>query len=282
MIEIVAFSIALIGTIVASYYDLKTTEIPDILPVLMIIAGIVVNGLTSILMRNPENFILSLINGAIFALIGFSMYFSGQWGGGDAFLLTSIGVLIPKNIFHENGFPFVFTYLTNLFFIGGIYMLVYSFLLSIKSRKVWKIFKKRVLNLSLLLSFLFLSFLLLSSFLSFLMIGSVNYKLITFLSLAAFGLIILWIFSKTVEETIFVKRIPVSKLKVGDVLLESKRWDGITEKEIRRIKESGKKYVYIKTGVCFAPAFPIALIYTFLFGNSVTNFIKLLYLIWGK
>jgi hypothetical protein len=230
-------------------------------------------------MRNPENLILSLINGAIFALIGFSMYFSGQWGGGDAFLLTSIGVLIPKNIFHENGFPFVFTYLSNLFFIGAIYMLLYSFLLSIKNRKVWKNFKKRVANLSLFFPFLFLSFLLLSSFLSFLMIGSVNYKLITFLSLVAFGLIILWIFSKAVEETIFVKRIPVSKLKVGDVLLESKRWDGITEEEIRRIKESGKKYVYIKTGVCFAPAFSLALIYTFLFGNSVINFIKLLYLI---
>ncbi|MCS7106355.1 MAG: hypothetical protein NZ942_03500, partial [Candidatus Aenigmarchaeota archaeon] len=58
-----------------------------------------------------------------------------------------------------------------------------------------------------------------------------------------------------------------SKLKVGDVLAESKLWEGITQKDLIKIKKSGKKYVVIKEGVRFAPAFPLALLFTLYFGD---------------
>ena len=219
MIEFLAIFIALAGTLIASYYDLKTTEIPDYLPIVMIAAGILLNLVNFLTTKNSEYLFLSIMNGIVFSAIGFSMYFAGQWGAGDAFLLAAVGFLIPKNFF-----------------------------------------------------------LIASSIISYLIFNSINLKLVIISTVSSIILIILWIFSKSVEKS-FIKRIPVSKLKVGDVLVESKRWDGITEKKLREIKRSGKKYVYIKTGVCFAPAFPIALIYTFLFGNSVINFIKLLYLI---
>jgi prepilin signal peptidase PulO-like enzyme (type II secretory pathway) len=81
------------------------------------------------------------------------------------------------------------------------------------------------------------------------------------------SLILLWKFVKVVEDVGFKKRISVSKLKVGDVLLESKRWDGITEAELRKIKKSGKKFVTIKTGVRFGPVFSLALLFTFFYGD---------------
>jgi prepilin signal peptidase PulO-like enzyme (type II secretory pathway) len=90
------------------------------------------------------------------------------------------------------------------------------------------------------------------------------------LSIFSLALFFLWIFVKTVEDVAFKKRILVSKLKVGDVLFESKVWEGISEKELKKIKASGKKFVWIKEGVRFAPVFPLALILTLLYGNALT------------
>ena len=56
----------------------------------------------------------------------------------------------------------------------------------------------------------------------------------------------MWKFVKAVENVGFKKKIPVSKLKVGDVPDYYKIWEGITEKEIRKIKKSGKKHIWIE------------------------------------
>jgi Flp pilus assembly protein protease CpaA len=278
MIEFLAIFIALAGTLIASYYDLKTTEIPDYLPIVMIAAGILLNLVNFLITKNSEYLFLSIMNGIVFSAIGFSMYFAGQWGAGDAFLLAAVGFLIPKNFFLNEDFPFLFTYLVNLFFLGSIYMIIYSIAYAIREKTALKYFKEQMSKFYWAIFVFFIFFLIASSIISYLIFNSINLKLVIISTISSIILIILWVFSKSVEKS-FIKRIPVSKLKVGDVLVESKRWDGITEKKLREIKRSGKKYVYIKTGVCFAPAFPIALIYTFLFGNSVINFIKLLYLI---
>jgi len=278
MIEFIAIFIALAGTLIASYYDLKTTEIPDLLPIIMMVSGVSINLLSFMINGNAESLFLAIINGIIFSAVGFSMYLGGQWGAGDAFLLTAIGFLIPKNFFTNSEFPFFFTYLVNLFFLGSLYMIIYSIVYSLREKKAIRYFKGQIMRFSRAILLLFVLFLIASSILSYLILNSVNIKLVIISSVSSIALIVFWIFSKSVEKS-FIKRIPVSELKVGDVLLESKRWDGISEEELRKIKRSGKKYVYIRTGVCFAPAFPIALVYTFLFGNSVVNFIKLLYLI---
>jgi len=278
MFEFYAFLIALAGTLIASYYDLKTTEIPDLLPILMIVAGITLNFLDFLLTKNPENLFLSLINGIAFSAIGFSMYFVGQWGAGDAFLLTAIGFLIPKNFLIQNDFPFLFTYLTNLFFLGSLYMIVYSIFYAIKNKKAIKTFKGQLRKFSLIILILSFLFILLSSLLSSILFGKIVPKLILVSCSITLLLIILWIFSKSMEKS-FIKKISVSKLKAGDVLLESRRWDGITEREIEEMKKSGRKYVYIKSGICFAPAFPLALVFTIFYGNSIFLFLSLLSLI---
>ena len=74
------------------------------------------------------------------------------------------------------------------------------------------------------------------------------------------------------EEIGFKKRIPISELKVGDVPVDYKVWEGITEKELKKIKRSGRKYIWIKEGVRFAPAFPLALLFTLFFGDAIIWF----------
>jgi Flp pilus assembly protein protease CpaA len=278
MFELLAIFIALAGTIIASYYDLKTTEIPDLLPIVMIIAGIVINALDFIFTKNFENLFLSLLNGILFAAIGFSMYFGGQWGGGDAFLLAAVGFLIPKNFFIRNDLPFFFSYLTNLFFLGSIYMIIYSIFYALKNKKTIRNFKGQVKRFSWFFLFLFISFLAISFLFSYVFFNRIDIVLSLLTPTLTCFLMLIWLFSKSVEKS-FIKKIPVSQLKVGDVLMESRRWDGITEKEIEKIRKSGKKYVYIKSGICFAPAFPIALIFTILYGNSIAILLNLLSLI---
>jgi len=98
-----------------------------------------------------------------------------------------------------------------------------------------------------------------------------------FILLISLILFLVWKFVKAVEEIAFKKRIPVSKLRVGDVLLESKVWEGITGRELRAIRKSGKKFIWIKSGVCFAPAFPLALLFTVYFGDGILFFLKFLF-----
>lgn len=57
-----------------------------------------------------------------------------------------------------------------------------------------------------------------------------------------------------------IKRIPINRLKEGDVLLDFKVWRGITKKEIEELKRKKIKYVYIKEGVRYAPTFLFTLI----------------------
>jgi Flp pilus assembly protein protease CpaA len=278
MFELLAISIAFLGLIIASYYDLKTTEIPDLLPILMIAAGITLNFLNFILTKTFDNLYFSLINGIIFSIVGFSMYFGGLWGAGDAFLLSAVGFLVPKNFLIKDDLPFFLNYLTNLFLLGSIYMIFYSFFYVLKNRKAILILKGQMRKFYKYFVILTFSFLAASILLSYLFFQIINIKLSLIITVTSCLLVLVWLFSKSVERS-FIKRIHVSELKVGDVLLESRRWDGLTKEEIIKIRKSGRKYVYVKSGVCFAPAFPIALVFTIFYGNSIVILFNLLSLI---
>jgi hypothetical protein len=95
--------------------------------------------------------------------------------------------------------------------------------------------------------------------------------------LLTMALFIIWRFAKTVEDFGFKKRIPVSELKVGDVLLESKVWEGLTNEGLNKIKKSGKKFVVIKEGVRFAMAFPLALVFTLFYGDGLLFLFRFLF-----
>ncbi|MFH8132191.1 MAG: hypothetical protein QW321_01125, partial [Candidatus Aenigmatarchaeota archaeon] len=227
-------------------------------------------------------FVYSLACGTIIFVFGFALYYSGQWGGGDAKILSAIGFLIPniiKTSWFDRILPFPFSgmvsYTLNVFFVGTAYMLVYSFVLALVNRKILSFFSREVkasANLIAIFSLaLFFIFVALNFYLCHIFEVSINFQFLMVNSLLplvlTLGIFLIWKFTRSVEEVGFKKRIPVSRLKVGDVLAESKLWEGITQKELIKIKKSGKKYVTIKEGVRFAPAFPLALVFTLYFGD---------------
>jgi len=279
MLEIAFLIISFVGSFVAGAIDLKTTEIPDEIPYLMIGFGILGHIIESVFILDFYPLISSCIVGLIFLGFGFLMYYIGQWGGGDAKLLAGIGFLLPVKpsfVGIELFFPFPVSFFFNVFFVGGIYMLGYIFILSIINRSIWKEFFKNIKTESKSIIFL-------NGFLVFFIVISILFlpnffglfsfvDMISFWSFIICGnifLFLLWKFIRATENIGFKKKISVKKIREGDVLEESKLWEGLTKKQAEKIKRSRKRYVWIKEGVRFAPAFFLALLFTILVGDGI-------------
>jgi len=265
MYEFYLFLLALLGSAIAAYYDLKTTEVPDVIPISLSIVFLAAYALIGFTTGSFEQFTASLVWGLLFTAVGFAMYFLGQWGGGDAELLACMGFLTGG--FSSKILPFPLVYLMNLFFVGAIYMLVYAVFLSLKNKKIWRRFLQLTRKGEKTLVFILLVIAFLSFFLSHAFSPvDLTLETVAFSLLLTTVLYITWAFAKSVEEVGFKKRIAVEELKVGDVLLSSKRWVGIDEKRLKEIKRSGRKWIWIKEGVRFAPAFFLALLTSYFFG----------------
>jgi Flp pilus assembly protein protease CpaA len=284
MFEEISLTTAVVGTFLASLWDLKTTEVPDPIPYAMIGIGLSIALIQSFTYWSFSSILDSLIAGSALLAFGALMYFFGQWGGADALILAGVGFLLPKFTKIKLLFPFPFSYLLNVFIIGAVYMIVYALIFTMLNRKIALSFFKEVKASKSILS--------IGSFGLFVLFIGINYLVLSFLHLPiqhsfvfknslllliiTLGIYFLLKFVKVVEEVGFKKRIPVSKLKVGDVLAEEKFWKGINEKEIEKIKKSGKKFVWIKEGVRFAPTFFLALIFTLYYGDGISLIYKIL------
>lgn len=292
MFQFILFAVALLGSSIAAAWDLRTTEIPDEIPYAMTAIALVFYGVQSFLAGSYWPIINSIMAGSALFGFGFVMYYFGQWGGGDVKLLAGIGFLLPtaSTVPVTSGtvlglmFPFPVSYLFNVFFVGAIYMLIYAAYLALRNRKIISEFKRDVkASASMLLVFvgalLILSFgmnlLLYDYFKIQPQISPIFFNSLS-ITIGTLGIFLIWRFVRVVENVGLKKRIPVSKLRVGDVLLSSKLWEGITKKELKRIKRSGKRYVRIKEGVRFGPAFPIALLFTIYFGDTILFLIRFL------
>lgn len=282
-LQTISLATAFIGTTVAAVWDLKTTEVPDQIPYAMIAIAILIFSFQSIAEWSYKPILNSFIVGLSFVAFGTIMYYTGQWGGADSFLLAAIGFLLPTASI-QTLFPFPITFVVNLFFIGAIYMLLYGIVFAVLNRKVIFQFKKDLKSSRRILIFgsigLFILFSIVNYFITKSFIYPQNIYLMFLGSLIPLGLsvflFLVWKFAKAIEEHGFKKKIPVSKLRVGDMLLKEKKLIGITERQLKRIKKSGVRYVEIKEGVRFAPAFVFALAFTFLYGDAVLLFINLI------
>jgi len=278
-LQLLPFAVALVGSSLAAAWDLRTTEIPDEIPYVMIAVALFFYGVQSIFTSSYWSIVYSAAAGLALFGFGFVMYYFGQWGGGDAKLLAAIGFLLPVATgFGTNlMFPFPASYLFNVFFVGAAYMLTYAFVLAARNRKIISEFRRDVKASSSVFltasSTLFIALIAVNWFLynyfriqpeiSSIIINSIM------LTTATVGLFLIWKFARAVENIGFKKRISVKKLRVGDVLLSSKVWEGLTEKELKKIRRSKKRYAWIKEGVRFGPTFPLALLFTFYFGDAI-------------
>ncbi|MFA4819401.1 MAG: A24 family peptidase [Candidatus Aenigmatarchaeota archaeon] len=256
MLEILLIAVA--GSILAGLWDLKTTEVPDKLPVGMVIVGIAYWILQGML-GDWYPFTVSIIVGTALLAIGLIMYKKGQWGGADAWILAAIGYMVPV----YGGEIFIVPYLMNFMLVSIFYTVIYSVTIGILNRHVFKyVVKDFRENLKFILGVP-------AAVIIAILVASAAVPRIIILIPKLVPLIILlllfWRYAFVIERKVFRKKVPTSKLRKGDVL-EKGNWVGLTDRQIKKLR-SQKRFVVIKDGMRFVPVFAIALVLTLLFGN---------------
>jgi Flp pilus assembly protein protease CpaA len=272
MLELFLIVFGFITSLAAGLYDLKTTNVPDKLCISMIIVGLITHILTGVFTGDFSYFVNSLLFGGLFLGFGLLMYYTGQWGGGDGELLVSMGVLLPSLHSVSTYFPFAMSFFINSFFIGAFWSVAFSMYYVYKNPSTTTNFFRGFQNpvilgvtvapLALSIAMLFVN------------------TLFSLMFILVFVLFVFYRFSRVIENA-FYMRIPVSKLRVDDMLgediprlrLYKKYIKGLTKEQVSKIKKN-KKYITIKEGVRYGIVFSLSLLFTVFFGDFLVLFFQ--------
>lgn len=277
MLELPIIIVALGILLIASFTDLKSLEVPDWLSYAGIGAGLLIHLVFSVQQWSYWPFLSSGIGLAIGFGLGALMFYTGQWGGGDAKLLMALGALIG---FAPDKFSFGTSFLINLVVFGAIWSLLWSLGLAIMNAKrfarTFNAIKKhkpffRIRMIALACTVL-------------LLIASLAYPFVAIelvmLACISFFLAHLTIFLRSVELSCMHKWMSPDKLTEGDWLVHTVNVGSITigpqklglDKEsvaklqdLHRSKKVGN--VLVRYGVPFVPAFLFAFLATLAFNN---------------
>ncbi|MGM5481057.1 MAG: prepilin peptidase [Nanobdellota archaeon] len=283
-------AIILVGLGYASYTDLKTREVPDFLNYTLMALGIILAGVASILSGTISpvfHSITGLLGGY---LLGSLMFYTGQWGGGDAKMLMAIGAIhgiaIPQILGGE--VPFFVTTFISFMLAGALYGLVYAIVLMLKNlRTVAEELSKHhskaqasmVRNIVFGIGIIGLgSIFLVNDVALQIMIG----LMVGFLVVGYYMLLL----GRIVEKTCMIRDVPLRKLTVGDWIVEDVNVDGkrvcgpkdlgISETQIKELKKHKIKNVKVKYGIPFIPGFLLGYAIMLVFGNWLVQLIALL------
>tara|TARA_Y100000310_G_scaffold339204_1_gene431167 strand:+ start:795 stop:1625 length:831 start_codon:yes stop_codon:yes gene_type:complete len=247
--------------LIASYFDIKTREIPDTLSYGYIVSVLGIRLIYS-LQTDFSYFLYGLIGFVVFFLLGLVMYYLKQWGGGDSKLFMGIGAAFAD--FYLWNYPFLLILTGIVMLVGAIYASTWGTTIYYKHYKAmhkhFKVLIKRH-KLARIIT-LTITVLLLSTAFFF---QDYTIRLILVTSAAAiFFLFYLTLFIKVVEHFGFLKHTKVSKLTEGDWLAEdvilkgkvlvSSKQPCIDQKQINKLKKHRIKSVIIKVGIPFVPA----------------------------
>lgn len=271
MLELAVFVIGLAGFGLAGYLDLKYTEFPGWIPYGIISTSVVVFAVDGLLTNSFSLLINSVLYGLIFLAIGLVMYFSKQWGDGDAWLLGSLGFTLPTRLLSgaQTGiFPFHFVLFFNFLVVCFVYIAAYCLFIGLRSQKVRRLFvselRKGHVHKVVLVAVLSVFCAALYFYFNSILTGNMAAYLLLLPAIFA-GFVLFADYTKVIENHIFRKKVLTKNLRPGDVVFGAK-WTGLTKKDIKKIK---KRYVIVKEGVRLAPVFLITFLLTILFGSLV-------------
>jgi len=285
MIPLSLLLIAALTLVIATYTDLKTLEVPDWLNYAGIAAGLGIHLIFSLQQWTLWPIISSLGGLAIAFAFACLMFYTGQWGGGDAKLLMALGALFG---FAPDKFAFSTSFLINLVFIGALWGFAWTMGLALVNvKKFWRTFRalrahKGFVKLRLLtfvtVFVLVIAALVLTPFrLEFALLAITSY----FLAQTT-------IYIKSVELSCMHKWVTPDKLTEGDWAVHAVKVGDVEvtpgklglEKEdvenLRTLYRQGKlDKVCVKYGVPFVPAFLIAFLVTLSWNNVLLTVITL-------
>ncbi|MDO8628339.1 MAG: A24 family peptidase [Nanoarchaeota archaeon] len=275
LVEVILIVLVLCALVVASITDIRSREVPDWVSYMLIAAAFVVRLWYAFSSQHWSFFGFGVLGFALASAIGLVLFFSKQWGGGDAKLLMGFGVVFATNpSWYASPIPLFVAVLFNLVVVGAVYGIVASLLLAfVHHREFMKSFMvvghNKWLRLAKVVG---------------LLVAVGLYLFVTFADVVA-GWILLVIASilvvypwllqvmKAVEQACLVKKVPVAKVTEGDWLVDDavrKRFAipsyGIEAKQLKKLQSSKIAFVVVKEGIPFVPALLVAVVVSLVFG----------------
>ncbi len=275
--------IALIVLCIGSYTDIKTREVPDWLNFGLIAIGIGTRLIFSVAMQDWSYILYGLAGFTAFLILAYIMFYSGQWGGGDAKLIMGLGALFGLRF---DIYDFSISFIINAFIIGALFAVVYSIYLVCKNKKKFKeelkkyrqkkVFRiLRIVAAVIVVIGLILFFTLQDIILKFYLITTLFLIVLMFY---------FWLIVKAIEKAGMYKLVDPSKLTEGDWIAKDINVNGkyiagpkdlgIEMKQIKKLIEFKKKgkidKVLIKEGMPFVPSFLASFIFTYFFGSILS------------
>ena len=257
--------------IVASFFDVKTREVPDTLSYIFVLG---VLGISIIYSLYTTIFfsLWSLFGLVVFFLLGYILYVTKQMGGADVKLLAGLGAVFANNSLWN--FPLLISFFLALLFLGAFYTLTWGLVLYIKSFHDANKKAKELLQAKKACRFsLFLLTVLVFITLFFIQDPTTQIML-TSLALISIITFYLYIFIRVVESLHFLKKVSLSDLTEGDWLAKdvhlnnklicSAKHPCLDKKQIEKLKKAKVDHVLIKIGIPFVPAILLATIFTYI------------------
>jgi len=272
--------VGLAALLAASWSDVRTREVPDWLSFALIAFAVGNAVIISIYAKNPWFLINSSIGLAVGMIIGFFMFYTGQWGGGDSKLIMGLAALIGLNIKESllSSSNLLLVFIINILLVGAFYGIIYSLAKALMNfRECRKAAEEKLKAKPFFIARIIILMMVLGSLAYLVVAPGFDSAMIFGMCAFVFVLFYLWIVISCVEKTCMIKETGVGSLTEGDwivspiiknkklILKPSKT--GITREEIALLKKNSIRKVTIKIGIPFVPSFLFAYIITFLIGN---------------
>jgi len=269
----IAISVSVLFLLIASYFDLRSGEIPDGVSFSFIGVSLLVASLDSATSSDLNLILNSLILGIAYFAFGYLSFWLGQWGGGDVKILAgigcSLGYLGAVGFLSDGFLPYYIAYFVNLGLVAWPYAVLYSLVLGVIRPEAFSRFIALCREKTTII-------LVLASFLPSIAVLLLNPGLLSILYLALPLFVLLSVYLKAIEEVALQRSIKVSELREADALAEdlivdekliAKRRDieGITKEqfeEIKKLAADGKipDEIRIRWGIKFVPILFLAFI----------------------
>lgn len=276
---IILVVLALLVLLIATYTDFKTGEIPDWLSYGFMISALGIRLLHSIIYSDWLYTLYGIIGFAAMYLFGILIYYSRQWGGGDAKIAMGLGAAFATSPFAYFGnAPYLLALTANIFIAGGVYGLLWSAYVFLRRfKQSTAAVKEEVLGrmgiyiCGIALVVIALVIALFSSGLTAVMMF--------YAAIVIFAYFVLFMFIKGAEKAGMYEKVAVSKLTEGDWAAEdvkirgkiicSVKDPGLTIEQIAALKKAKVKPVLIKRGIKFLLAILAGTVITLAYGNVI-------------
>ena len=273
--------IVLAGLLIGSLIDIRTREIPDTLNFSLIGIGLISGVFLSIFHLSTSyvtGSVLGLLAGAI---IGIFLFYTGQWGGGDAKMVMGVGALTGLSLSEfATGIPLFLVFIINSLLIGAVYGLIWVLVVGLKNFKDVKKEFSAMRSDRQVIVFRKIIILILLIIVPLLFIISLPFivRIIFLVALSFFFFSFhASMFLRSVEKVGMVKTLSVSNLTEGDWVVEHIKLKngkmfkppktGVSIEDINLLKKNNVKKVAVKQGIPFVPSFLLAYIVTLFLGN---------------